>query len=184
LPIVAPTHPLLLAWQSFYIVVGSSSAALIGLQFVVITLISGMRRRTGAGALGAFGTPTVVHFTVVLLVSANLSAPWSALGPAAVIVGLCGLGGFAYVVVGFGRARRQSEYKPVWEDWLWFTVLPCGLYFALALGSLFLGATRASALFVVAAATLALLLVGIHNSWDTVTHLVIRGSHGGAARFD
>jgi hypothetical protein len=32
------------------------------------------------------------------------------------------------------------------------------------------------ALFVVAGATLGLLLVGIHNAWDTVTHIVVQGS--------
>ena len=34
---------LLAAWQNFYVIVGSSAGALIGLQFVVITLIADSR---------------------------------------------------------------------------------------------------------------------------------------------
>jgi hypothetical protein len=40
------------------------------------------------------------------------------------------------------------------------------------------------ALFVIAAAALALLLIGIHNAWDTVTHLVTSGSLGDDTKTD
>ncbi len=49
-------------WQSFYVIVGSSGAALIGVQFVMVALIANMRMRTTAESISAFGTPTVVHF--------------------------------------------------------------------------------------------------------------------------
>ena len=49
------------SWETFYVIVGSAGAALIGIQFVVVTLIANMRRRPPAEALNAFGTPTVVH---------------------------------------------------------------------------------------------------------------------------
>jgi len=60
-------------WANFDVIVGSSGGALIGLQFVVITLIAGRRQRTQTGAVSAFGTPTVVHLTSALLVSAIMS---------------------------------------------------------------------------------------------------------------
>ena len=179
---MAPTDPQLSAWGSYYVIVGSSGAALIGLQFVVITLIAGMRGRTDAGALSAFGTPTVVHFTGALLVSAIMSAPWPSLFPASVTLALCGLGGVAYGGIVFRRARRQSDYKPVWEDWLWFTMLPSSTYGALALGALFLRVATAPALFLISASALGLLLLGIHNAWDTVTHLVVGGSQRDQAK--
>jgi hypothetical protein len=62
-------------WETFYVVVGSSGGALIGLQFVVMTLIAD-RNLASADTLGAFGTPTVVHLTGALVVSAIMSAPW------------------------------------------------------------------------------------------------------------
>ncbi len=174
---MAPVDPRLIAWGSYYVIVGSSGAALIGLQFVVITLIAGMRRRTDAGSLGAFGTPTVVHLAGALLVSAVMSAPWPSLFPISVALALYGLGGLAYGAITLRRARRQSDYEPVWEDWLWFTILPSGAYAALALGALLLRAATATALFAIGAAALGLLLIGIHNAWDTVTHLVVSGAH-------
>ena len=72
------------AWESFYVIVGSSAGALTGLQFVVLTLITeaGMIRGTGE-TLAAFGSPNVVHFCAALLVSAILSAPWGGLGRSA-----------------------------------------------------------------------------------------------------
>ncbi len=108
---------------------------------------------------------------------APTDAPWPSLFPASVTLALCGLGGLAYCAVVIQRARGQSGYKPVWEDWLWFSILPCGVYAALALAALFLRVANAPALFVIGAAALGLLLIGIHNAWDTVTHLVVGGSH-------
>jgi hypothetical protein len=67
-------------WESFYVIVGSSAGALIGLQFVVITLIAERPALRSAEGGAAFSTPSVVHFAVVLLLSAILSAPWN--GPA------------------------------------------------------------------------------------------------------
>src|SRR5262245_8801012 len=63
-------HGLLSSWETFYVIVGSSGGALIGLQFVVITLIADRRHLARAGSLSAFGTPTVVHLAGALVVSA------------------------------------------------------------------------------------------------------------------
>lgn len=173
-------HSLLSAWENFYVIVGSSGAALIGIQFVVIALIADMRQRPTADVIGAFGTPTVVHFGGALLISAILSAPWPSLLPASVALAACGLGGLAYLAIAIRRARRQTTYRPVLEDWIWYMILPLSVYAALALAALVLRARTQLALFVIAAAALGLLLIGIHNSWDTVTHLVITDPRGDA----
>jgi hypothetical protein len=63
-------------WGNFYVIVGSSAGALIGLQFVVMTLIANMPLAHGDAQAGhTFTTPTVVHFGVVLLLSAAACAP-------------------------------------------------------------------------------------------------------------
>ena len=167
---------------SFYVIVGSSGAALIGIQFVVMALIANMRERPTADSLSAFGTPTVVHFAGALLVSAIMSAPWPSLVPPSVALVMCGLGGLAYGAVVIHRARRQMFYKPVWEDWVWYALLPCSIYAALALTAPFLRTTTQLALFVIGAAAFGLLLVGIHNAWDTVTHVLVGSSHRGATK--
>ena len=66
----------LAGWENFYVIVGSSAGALIGLQFVVITLIAEIPVvRDVERASSAFATPTIVHFGSVLLLSAVISAP-------------------------------------------------------------------------------------------------------------
>jgi hypothetical protein len=164
--------PGLASWESFYVIVGSSGAALIGLQFVVITLIAGMRRRATVDTINAFGTPTVVNLGGAVLVSAVMSAPWPSLLPVSASLALCGLAGLAYFLIVIRRARRQTYYQPVGEDWLWYVILPSCIYAALALTALFLRTATRIALFVVGAAALGLLFIGIRNAWDTVIHMV------------
>jgi hypothetical protein len=172
----------LIAWESFYVIVGSSGAALTGLQFVVIALIAEARTQGAARAqesndqsIAAFGTPTIVHFCSVLLVSAILSAPWHGLSSVGLTLGVCGLVGVVYGVIVVRRARRQSGYRPVWEDWLWHAVLPL-ISYALILGSaIVLRSYPQRALFVIGATALLLLFIGIHNAWDTVTYIAVGG---------
>src|SRR6185295_15345854 len=106
-------------WESFYVIVGSSAGALIGLQFVVMTLLADMPvAQNDAQAGEAFGTPNVVHFGVVLLISAILSAPWEVIAPVAILWGLVGLSGVVYAVIVARRMRLQTVYRPVFEDWM------------------------------------------------------------------
>lgn len=163
----------LAAWESFYVITGSSAAALTGLQFVVIALVAEMERRSGRREIDAFGTPTVVHFCAVLLLAAILTAPWPTIAGPALALGITGLAGIVYVAIVFRRARSQEGYKPVFEDWLWHNILPFLAYAGVAVAAMLLGGHPAPALFWVGAAALLLLFIGIHNSWDTVTYIAI-----------
>lgn len=167
------TLPALAGWESFYVIVGSSGAALIGLQFVVIALVAEVRSRTTPETIGAFGTPTVVHFGAALLISAVMSAPWTTLASIRIVLALVGLAGVAIVARAFQRARRQSGYTPVWEDWLWHNILPLGAYAALFVAALLLPLHPHGAMFGIAAVALTLLFIAIHNAWDTVTYIAI-----------
>jgi hypothetical protein len=158
------------AWESFYVIVGSSAAALTGLQFVVITL--GAEKRAGnSGTTRAFGTPTVVHFCAVLLVAAILSAPWPAVFGAAIALAGCGVAGAIYVVFVISHTRRQTTYRPVLEDWLWHCLSPLIAYSTLVIAAATLPRSHTSSLFAIAAASLLLLFSGIHNAWDAVTYI-------------
>ncbi|MCU1267267.1 MAG: hypothetical protein JWM21_3585 [Acidobacteria bacterium] len=161
-------------WENFYVIVGSSGAALTGLQFVVMALISESGKPSTEREISAFGTPTVIHFCAVLLVSAILSAPWHSLSSVAFALGACGIAGIAYGVIVIGRARRQTRYQPVFEDWLWHIVLPPIAYVLVLIGAGLLTRQPQRYLFLVALAALILLFVGIHNSWDTITYFAIR----------
>lgn len=163
------------SWESFYVIVGSSGAALIGLQFVVMALVAEVEQvQSSTDTLSAFATPTIVHLAAALLVSAIMSAPWPTLGGASVALTIAGLVGIAYVAVVIRRARAQSGYKPVFEDWLWHTMLPLVAYAVLTLAAPVVRIHPVVSLFVIAASALLLLFIGIHNAWDTVTYIVLQ----------
>ena len=164
----------LATWQNFYVLIGSAAATLTGLMFVVITLIAGGRVRLSSPSSGiaAFTTPNVVHFGAALLIAAILSAPWQALWPVGLVLGLSGLGGVTYIIIVLRRARRLTDYQPVLEDWLWYIVLPLVSYIALVVAAMLLPGHPAPAVFVIAAGTMLLLFIGIHNAWDNVTHAI------------
>lgn len=162
-------------WANYYVITGSAAAALTGLQFVVQTLIAqrDVPAPTGGAdehAVAAFGTPTVVHFASALLLSAGLSAPWPSLAGLRLVLLAAGIGGLVYAGVVLRRARRQTAYRPVMEDWVWHIALPAGAYGGVAAAAALVRDSEA-ALFVIAAMTLLLLCVGIHNAWDTVAYL-------------
>jgi len=160
-------------WENFYVIVGSSAGALIGLQFVVITLIASKPIGRGeAQAGGAFATPSVVHFGVVLVLSAIVSAPWDEPLMVAALWGVVGLLGVAYVVVVTRRMRMQRAYEPVFEDWLFHVLLPVAAYAILAISAYVALYSVRPALFLVGGAALVLLVIGIHNAWDAVTYQV------------
>jgi hypothetical protein len=152
-------------WENFYVIVGSSAGALIGLQFVVMTLIADMpAARSDAQAGEAFGTPNVVHFGAVLFLSAVLCAPWQGIAVVAVLWGATGLGGVVYAVVVARRMRLQTAYRAVVEDWLFHALLPLTAYAMLGVAACAAAWHPRPALFLVGAAALLLLFIGIHNA--------------------
>src|SRR5713226_194699 len=122
-------------WESFYVIVGSGAAALIGLQFVVMTLVAERPPLRAAEAGAAFATPTIVHFGTALLLSAVLRAPWQAVTSVAALWGLVGLGGAVYTGIVARRMRVQTTYRPQSEDWSCHVVLPLAAYAILALSA-------------------------------------------------
>src|SRR5262245_5248562 len=167
--------PLLRDWETFYVIVGSSAAALTGLQFVVLTLIAQIGAVRGREeSIAAFGSPNVVHFCAALLVGAILSAPWHSAAQVSIPVAACGLAGVLYSASVLRMARRQRTYQPVAEDWIWHTILPFLAYSTLFAAGIVLGRHPAGVLFVVAGAELLLVFIGIHNAWDTVIYITVQ----------
>src|SRR6266478_3721128 len=147
-------------WESFYLLVGGAAGALIGLQFVVMTLIADRPPIRAAEANSAFGTPTIVHFSAALLLSALLRAPWHSIGPVAALWGLTGFSGVAYALIVARRMHKQTAYRPDLADWLFYVLLPLGAYAMLAISAFPASSHAREALFGVGASTLFLLFIG------------------------
>ena len=162
------------AWETFYIVLGSAAGALTGLMFVVVALIAGVNFGS-EDALHAYATPTVVHFSGVLVLSMLTVVPWPGTLQLTAALAVFGAAGTIYMLIVWRRAIRQTPtYKPVFEDWLFYTALPIAAYLTVLVAAWLLRQQRITAgLFVTAAGSVLLLCVGIHNAWDNVIYIAI-----------
>jgi hypothetical protein len=159
-------------WDSFYIIVGPAAGALIGLQFVVMTLMADRPSPVVAEAGRVFATPTVVHFAACLLIAAMVRVPWPAPLFALWATGVIGLFGLIYMCLLVRRMSRQSAYRMDAEDRTFHVILPFAAYALLVAAAVLAISHFEWALFGVGLASLILLFDGIHNAWDGVAFQV------------
>jgi hypothetical protein len=143
-----------------------------------MALVADSRRQATTPEIAAFGTPTVLHFSAALFLSALLSMPWTGPSGLQFVLGACGVVGVGYALVVIGRARRTKNYQPVFEDWLWHAALPLIAYLALTVAAALFSRYTTSALGLIAGVTLGLVFIGIHNAWDTITYIVVDSDLG------
>jgi hypothetical protein len=153
-------------WDNFYVIAGSSAGGLTGLTFVVIALVSDARRLNPTG-LNAFVTPTIVHFGTVLALAAFMCVPHQTLLSVCLGLAAAGCAGLIYVGAVAANIRfNLGSYLPVKEDWLWNVILPGIAYGGLLAMALLIWRHPDPALYAVAAISMLLLFIGIHNAWD------------------
>jgi hypothetical protein len=174
-------HAALARWGDFYLITGTAAAALTGLQFVVQTLLAtDLRNAIGSAdpesGINAFGSPTVVHFTLALVLACAMTLPWPGYGALQFVLAALGAGALTYAFVVLRRTVRQRAYRPVAEDWIWHLLLPAAAYAGVLVAGVSLpsGAEASAGQFIaVGGASLLLLCIGIHNAWDTVAYLTV-----------
>ena len=107
-----PITALVSGWETFYVIIGSSAAALTGLMFVVIALTGEARRgglRPTVASIRAFATPIVVHFGGVLLLAGLLTTPQHTVLTLSLSLAGCGVAGLGFVRWVFIQTRRQQR---------------------------------------------------------------------------
>ena len=177
------TESLLAGWENFYVIIGSSSGGLIGLTFVVVTLVGDLGSVNPSG-LRTFVTPTIVHFGVVLAMAAFLCAPHQRVGVLSLGFSVTGILGLAYCAfIAVSLRRQPSTYIPVREDWIFNVILPVLLYAGLLVVAVLVWRELELALYGVAAVSLVLLFTGIRNAWDIAVYMTVhkkrpRGQRG------
>jgi hypothetical protein len=156
----------LAGWDNFFVIAGSSAAALTGLTFIVITL-SAQGGRVNSNGLKIFITPTIVHFTVVLAFSAFLSMPHHTPLSLCVSLLIAGVLGLIYIgTIATSIRGMTSTYVPVHEDWIWNVILPAIAYGTWLTAGFCIWRSLQGSLYAVAAVLVLLMLIGIHNAWD------------------
>jgi hypothetical protein len=158
-------------WDSFYLLVGGAAGALIGLLFIVMTLIRGGdadRRLRGAAI---FMTPTVVHLSMVLVLSALATAPGLKDHTTGLIFGACALACLGFTGRALFMLTRRSVQTTHWTDLWAYGVAPFSASLALGLSTAAIWIAPEWAALGVAASVIAMLLIAIRNAWDLVTWL-------------
>ncbi len=159
-------------WENFYLIVGPSAAALIGLMFVVVTLTAGRERDDTERGKHLYSSPIVWHLGVVLVLSGAAIAPTitpRAFGITAGALALLGILLGVRSAVGIAR-HRITGADSLFDMW-WYGIIPGTAYVGLGAAALAVLCERSWSASAVAAALMALLLVSIHAEWDLVTFL-------------
>ena len=155
-------------WGEFYLLVGSASAVLIGLIFVVISLMQDRSRSSVITGSKLYMGPIVLGVSFVLVLSAAALMPDVTRQGFAAITALVALWGLARAVmsiVGIRRLKGEVHWTDVW----YYGVLPSLIYLALgAVAVAFWWGCSWAEPGLAAVITLSLLLA-IRNEWDLIT---------------
>ncbi len=159
-------------WGNFYFLLGSASASLIGLMFVVTTLTRGRDRSKVERGQRLFMTPTVFNLPAVLTLSAVALTPKLTPGVHEAVMALGGAYGLGYaLVIGWQAAQlwRETKSTTYLSDVWCYGIIPPLIYLALESAILATDMIRDLACNGVALCLLALLLIAVRNAWDLVT---------------
>jgi len=162
-------------WDSFFLLIGGAAGALIGLLFIVVTLIRG--GDSGARLRGAsvYMTPTVAHLAIVLTVSALATAPGSPISAAGVIFGACALVCLGFSTRSLAMLATGAMKAAHWSDLWAYGVAPFAVSMALLASTTAIWFAPDLAARGIAASLIATLLMAIRNAWDLVTWITAKG---------
>ena len=162
-----PISACLTGWHDFYALVGAASATLVGLLFVAASIGAGIFTRENQVGIRTFLSPTVAHFTAVLIMCLLATIPaqtWAFLG---VLEALAGATGFAYSLWIWRRMIVNGLITNIdLADRFWYAMLPIMAYLLVIAAAIGILQQSVFSLNVLAMALLLLLLTGIRNAWD------------------
>jgi len=162
-------------WHDFYALTGSASATLVGLMFVAVSISDGAFTHQHQMGIRAFLSPTVVHFSAILIVCLISTLPdetWKWCSFLLVITGAIGLG---YCVLLWRRMIHHGFMGTIDAiDRFWYAQLPIVSYLLILVAGIGLYRHAVISLDMLAFALIALLLIGLRNSWDMTLWILDR----------
>ena len=159
-------------WENFFIMAGTSAAALIGLLFVAISVGTGFYPSGIEQGTRGFLTPTLVHFSSVLFQALAVLAPSASARPIGIILGLGAFAGLAYQIYIILMRQKIGFVLLGWGDWIPWVGLPVLCDGSLTAGAVGLIAGKAFAPYAVAGSSALLLFVGIYGAWDLTVWMI------------
>jgi hypothetical protein len=167
-------------WTDFFLMAGGAAAVLIGLIFVVISLMHDRPRSSVLAGSRLYMGPIVLMVSFVLVLSAAALTPgitrsWVA----AITAGIAVWGLVRGLMSIFGLRRLLREEREVhWTDMWFYGVFPSLLYLALGVVALAFWKEWGWASYGFAAAVTGALLLAVRNEWDLITWIAPRGDSG------
>jgi hypothetical protein len=160
-------------WGEFYLLVGSAAAVLIGLIFVVITLMHDRPRSSVLAGAKLYMGPIVLGVSFALVLSAAALTPGIDRPSFSAIAGIVALWGLVRGVISISGISKLKDVH--WTDIWFYGVIPTALYLLLGAAALAFWFDTRGAQYDVAAVITGLLLLAIRNEWDLITWIAPRG---------
>jgi hypothetical protein len=157
----------LLGWHSFYSITGQAAAALAGLLFVGLALH--LRVVVSRPDVRGLARVTLTSFGATLALSLFMTIP----GDSSPSTGenLIGLGAVACVLTApslISGVRSSQHTISLWLLLLRFGLIGLGFVGLIVSGALLVASDFRSALSLLTAITIVLLVIGLRNSWDVL----------------
>jgi len=168
-------------WGEFYLMAGGAAAVLIGLIFVVISLMGDRPRSTVLTGSKLYMGPIVLGVSFVLTLSAAALTPGITPRAFGAIQGAIAVWGLTRAVMssaGIGRLNRIAGEHVHWTDLWFYGLFPIVLYLAAGVVALAFWQDWWWARYSLAVVIVAGLLLAIRNEWDLITWITPHGKDG------
>jgi hypothetical protein len=162
-------------WHDFYLLAGGAAATLTGLMFVAVGFGAGLVNDANASAVRAFIDPPLSHFLHVIVTACLLVMPTMT---ARVLGSLLFVGvglrvvALVWIYRHFMAAHRAHGDMEL-SDWLIGIVFPVLAFIAILVAAAGFLLGHPAAFTLVAAGTLAVLVIGVRNAWELMLWLVV-----------
>ena len=163
-------HTPLERWHEFYLLIGTSAAALVALLFVAVSVGTGFITPERSHGTRTYISPVAVHFVSVLVVSAIALVPSHTRISLALIIGAGAVGMMVCSVYVLIRVLKGESQEIV--DWLGYGVAPLICYAGLLAAAILFFLDVRGGPELLAAAVVLLLIVTIRDAWDLLLFIV------------
>ena len=168
-----PLSEILTQWHNFYALIGGAWTGSAG--DADLCAAGGLRSYAqGQAGIRSFLSPTVVHFTAILVICLLASMPTATWVLLCALLGCVGAIGLAYSGWVWRRMMKHGIVASIDSDRLWYALLPIPAYLLVIGAGVGLGERCGQSLDILAAALIVLLLIGIRNAWDMTVWIIDR----------